>query len=264
MTVGVAIILGLLQGLTEFIPVSSSGHLVIAQYFLGLPPSPVFDQLINLGTFLALIVYFRKKLWDMCRRLFVNRDYKQVRNILISALPVGILGLFFSDFFEQPFIQSPWVVAFTLTSIGLIMILAEKIPRANSLAGSSQLSVKRAVAIGLAQASALIPGVSRSGSTILAGRSAGLSFAQAAEYSFLLSIPVMAGVVLKGFISDRGREFIAANTMPWLVGNVAAFISGLVAVGFMLRFLERSNLKIFGYYRIALAVVVVITAAYFI
>jgi undecaprenyl-diphosphatase len=253
-----AIILGLIQGLTEFIPVSSSGHLVIAEHFLGIASVPVFDQLINLGTFLALLVYFRKRIWEITLKVVVKHDVRLMRNILISALPVGVLGLLFSGFIELPVIQNAWVVATTLTIVGLLMVFANKLPRSENVDSADRLSVKRASLIGLAQSLALLPGVSRSGSTILAGRVAGLSYEKAAEYSFLLSIPVMAAVVLKGFVGHEGRQFIATNTMSWAVGNLVAFVSGMVAVGFMLRFLARGDLKGFGYYRIALAMLVVL------
>lgn len=257
MTIFDGFILGLLQGLTEFIPVSSSGHLVIAQHFLGVQHSATFDVLVNLGTFLALVVYFRKRIWELTMRLFKHRDIRLARNLIISAIPVGVAGFFFKDFFESAVIQSPWVVVVTLAVIGAVMIVLDKLPRASQRT-PEDLNPQRAGAIGLAQMLALIPGVSRSGSTIIAGRLAGLSYAQAAEYSFLLSIPVMFGVVLIGFFGSDGREFIANNFGVWAISNIAAFASGLFAVGFMLRFLAKNNLVGFGLYRICLAILVLV------
>lgn len=251
------ILLGALQGFTEFIPVSSSGHLVVAQHFLGLPVSPVFDSLINFGTFLALIIYFRKRLWEIMHQLFVKGDTKLVRNLFISALPVLVAGYFLKNLIEQSFIQSAWVVVATLIIVGIIMVILEHLPRAGRLAQYNDLSPKRALSIGLAQMCALIPGVSRSGSSIIAARLAGLSYAKAAEYSFLLSIPVMFAVVAMGFISSEGREFITQHFWLWFVSNLTAFVCGLFAVGFMLRFLSKGNLAIFGWYRIILALVVI-------
>ena len=137
------------------------------------------------------------------------------------------------------------------------MVLLERLPRASALATYDDLSPKRALAIGLAQMCALIPGVSRSGSSIIAGRLTGLNYAKAAEYSFLLSIPVMFAVVVLGFVGSDGREFIASNFWLWLVSNTAAFICGMLAVGFMLRFLAKNNVAGFGWYRIILAGVIV-------
>jgi undecaprenyl-diphosphatase len=259
MTIGDGLILGILQGLTEFIPVSSSGHLVLGQNLLGLQTSPTFDALVNLGTFLALVVYFWRRMREIAKRIITQRDIRLARNLLISAIPVGLLGFFFGGFFEQAIIQQPLTVAIMLTLIGLLMIFIDKLPKFSPVGSADELPGKRAAFVGVAQAIALIPGTSRSGSTMVAGRLAGLSYQQAAEYSFLLSIPVMAGVLAKSMLGHEGREFIAANFGAWLVSNIAAFICGLFAVGFMLRFLAKGNFKIFGYYRLALAAVIFAT-----
>lgn len=259
MTIIESIILGAVQGITEFIPVSSSGHLVIAQNWLGLQTSHTFEIMVNLGTFLALLIYFRTRIIDILVRIFRDKDIRLARNIIISAIPVGIVGFFFADFFANPLIQHPLTVAVMLVVVGVAMILIDKLPKASEIKKSDDLTPKRAGFIGVAQLLALIPGTSRSGATMVAGRLAGLSFKEAAEYSFLLSIPVMAGVVLKGFVSDEGQAFIQTNFDAWLWSNVAALICGLFAVGFMLRFLGKGNFKIFGYYRIALAAVVVVS-----
>lgn len=252
-----ALLLGALQGLTEFIPVSSSGHLVVAEHFLGLPPNPMFDALVNFGTFLALVIYFRKRLWEIAVRVFTKHDYRLLRNIIISAVPVGLAGILLKGFFQNSAIQNVWVVACALIVVGVVMVVLDKLPRASAIESGEDLSPKRAAAIGLAQMFALFPGVSRSGSTIIAGRLAGLSYAKAAEYSFLLSIPVMFAVVAMGFISHDERQFIQDNFSVWAISNLAAFVFGLAAVGFMLRYLGKADLKGFGIYRIVLAVVVV-------
>ena len=259
MTIIDSIILGAVQGLTEFIPVSSSGHLVIAQNWLGLQTSHTFEIMVNLGTFLALLIYFRTRIIDILVRMFRDKDIKLARNIIISAIPIAIVGFLFADFFANPLIQHPLTVAIMLVVIGVVMIVIERLPKASEIKKSEDLTPKRAGFIGVAQLLALIPGTSRSGATMVAGRLAGLSFKEAAEYSFLLSIPVMAGVVLKGFVSDEGQAFMRDNFGAWLGSNIAALVCGLFAVGFMLRFLGKGNFKIFGYYRIALAAVVVVS-----
>jgi undecaprenyl-diphosphatase len=258
MTVLQALILGLIQGLTEFIPVSSSGHLVIAEHALGLHGSPTFDAMVNLGTFLALVIYFRHRIIEILQRIFVGHDLRLARNLVISAIPVGIAGFFFAHFFESAFIQQPLVVAFMLVSIGAIMIFIDRLPRLSDVPTEDQLTPKRALAIGVAQMLALIPGTSRSGASIVAGRLLGFDYKTAAEYSFLLSIPVMAAVVLRGLVSSDGRDFIVHNFAVWAVSNVAAFVAGMIAVGFMMRYLAKGNLKSFGYYRIALAAAVLV------
>lgn len=253
-----AIVLGALQGLTEFIPVSSSGHLVLAQHFMGLEHSAVFDALVNLGTFLALLVYFRKRIWDVLVRIVTQHDIRLARNILISALPVGLVGLLLADFFESSFIQSPTVVVIMLVVVGVVMVVLDKLPSLSAQKSADDLTPKRAGIIGLAQIVSLIPGTSRSASTMIAGKLMGLTYKQAAEYSFLLSIPVMAAVLLKSFLDSDGITFITQNFTAWLASNIAAFITGILAVSFMLRFLEKGNFKVFGYYRIALAAVIVV------
>lgn len=258
MSIVEGIILGAVQGLTEFIPVSSSGHLVVGQHFLGLPTLPVFDMLINFGTFLALVVYFRKRLWGIAVRLVTHHDIRLGRNLLISALPVLIAGALLKHVIENPLIQNAWVVVVTLVAVGIIMVVLERLPRASTLTAHEDLTPKRALAIGLAQMCALIPGVSRSGSTIIAGRLTGLGYAQAAEYSFLLSIPVMFAVVMMGFLGHDGQQFIQQNFVLWLTSNIAAFICGMLAVGFMIRFLGKGNLVGFGWYRIILAGIVAV------
>lgn len=259
MSIGEGLILGIIQGLTEFIPVSSSGHLVVAQQWLGLAPSLAFEIAVNLGTVLALIVFFRRRLLDMWRRVFHDRDYRLARNIAISALPVAVVGFLFADFFAQPFIQHPLTVAVMLASVGVVMIVIDKLPKLSLLKSADQLSPRRAVLVGFAQTLALIPGTSRSGASMVAARLVGLTYQQAAEYSFLLSIPVMGGVLLKGLFDSEGRAFIANHFDVWLVSNLAAFVCGLLAVGFMLRVLAKGTFKGFGYYRLALAAVILAT-----
>lgn len=259
MTILDGILLGVIQGFTEFIPVSSSGHLIIAQYFLGLDSLAVFDSLINLGTFLALVFHFRFRLWGIARDVFIHKKLKLVRNLIISALPVIILGLAFKGVIQNSWIQSPWVVCTMLIVFGVIMIVLDKLPTASAVKKEEDLSIIRATAIGLAQSLALIPGTSRSGSTIIAGKLSGLNYAKAADYSFLLSIPVIFGVVLLGFVGGEEQAFIKDNFAVWLFSNVTSFICGLIAVRFMLNYLRKGNLKRFGIYRIVLSVVVIVT-----
>lgn len=247
-----AIILGVIQGLTEFIPISSSGHLVLAQTLFGTTPDHFFLEVINIGTTLALIVFFRKKIWNIIQDVFVNRNFRLARNILITALPAGIVGYVFADYIEANwFFTSAVVVIFTLTIVGILMIVLEKLPKLSEVATGEKLTGWRALVIGIVQIVALIPGVSRSGSTIIAGRFMGLSAAQAAEYSFLVSLPIMVGVTLKVCVSDQA--YMAANAGTLLVANIAAFAAGLFAIGFLMNYLSKHSLAVFGWYRIGLA-----------
>ncbi|MFZ1301030.1 MAG: undecaprenyl-diphosphate phosphatase [Candidatus Microsaccharimonas sp.] len=252
-----AIVLGLIQGLTEFIPISSSGHLVIAQTFMSGASDHLFLEFINIGTMLALFVFFRKRIWGIITDIFVNKKYKLAINILITVLPAGLLGFFLADFISTTaFFSSATVVVFTLAIVGVVMVVVEKLPKLSPTKDGESLTKSRALVIGLAQALALIPGVSRSGSTILAGRFMGLKPAEAAEYSFLASLPIMLGVTLKVLVSDT--DYLIANAGTLFLSNLAAFAAGIFAVGFLMRYLSKHSLAIFGWYRIVLALVLAV------
>lgn len=251
-----SIVLGIIQGLTEFIPVSSSGHEVVLEHFFGVKDH-LFLEFINIGTVVALLIYFWPKIFDLFEEVVFRHNVRLARNILISAIPAGILGLSLASVIEKSsFFSNPWVVAVMMLLVGIVMIALERLPRLSDVKDGEQLSKSRALYIGLAQAVALIPGTSRSGSTIIAGRLVGLGPAQAAEYSFLLSIPVMLGVIAKLFLKSSDRAYFASHLPSILVSNFFAFVSGLIAVGFLMRYLTRHNLSIFGWYRVGLAVVV--------
>ncbi len=253
------VVLGLLQGLTEFIPVSSSGHLVIAQQFFSGASDHLFLEFINIGTLLALVIYFRKKIQLICRDIVVKRNMRLLRNILITSLPAGVVGYFLADFIaSEAFFGSLVVVTVTLAVVGFVMVMLEKLPKASPLKDGEQLSKKRSLFVGLAQMSALVPGVSRSGSTIIAGRLAGLSPASAAEYSFLASLPIMIAVTLKVFIREGDREYFMQNLPVLLLSNTVALIAGIFAIGFLMNYLSKHSLAVFGWYRISLAGVLAI------
>lgn len=258
-----SIILGLTQGLTEFIPVSSSGHLEIVQQILNARPDDfhLFLEFINIGTLLALIIYFRHRIAKIIGDIFVRKNYKLAINIIITAIPAALAGLFLSSFIsENPFFSSLYTIAIAMAVVGILMVFIDKLPKKSPLKSEDNLTKPRALTIGLAQVFALIPGVSRSGSTIVTGRLMGLNSESAAEYSFLVSIPLMCGVVLKTFLSSSDRAYFFDNLGPLALGNLIAFISGLIALRFLLRFLKKRNsLKTFGYYRIVLASLILIT-----
>lgn len=248
------IFLGLIQGLTEFIPISSSGHLVVAQYFLSGASDHLFLEYINIGTMLALFIFFRQRIIDIIKDVIIQRNFKLAGNILLTSVPAGIVGFTLSDFIgSSAFFGSVIVVVVTLFTVGVVMVVLEKLPKASPVKTSEQLPPKRAFFIGLAQMLALIPGVSRSGSTIIAGRLSGLDARTAAEYSFLASLPIMLGVTVKVLLSDH--DYLINNLEGLIIGNVAALISGLVAVGFLMRYLANHSLAVFGWYRIGLAAV---------
>jgi undecaprenyl-diphosphatase len=251
-------VLGLIQGLTEFIPVSSSGHLVIGQYFFSGASDHLFLEFINIGTVLALLIYFRIRIITLLKNVFFEHNYRLARNILLAALPAGIVGLLLSDFIDSnAFFGNVWVVAVTLFVVGVLMIVLEKLPKKSEVEDGEKLGWQRALAVGCTQVMALIPGVSRSGSTIIAGRLMGLKPAAAAEYSFLISIPIMLGVTAKIFMKASDRTYFFAHWEVLLISNAIALIAGLLAVGFLMRYLSKHGLAVFGWYRIVLSLVLV-------
>lgn len=252
-----AITLGLVQGLTEFIPVSSSGHLVIGQHLFGMGSDHTFLEWINLGTFIALLIYFRRRIVEILKQIFIERKFKLARNILLTSIPAGIVGYMLADWIDDsPFFGSLIVVMVTLAVVGGLMVLLERLPKLSTIDDGENLSAPRALAVGVAQMIALIPGVSRSGSTIIAGRFMGLNPAAAAEYSFLASLPIMAGVTLKVFLKDFA--YLEQNLSMLIVANIAACVSGLLAVGFLMRFLSKHSLAVFGWYRLGLAAIIAV------
>lgn len=251
-----AIILGLIQGLTEFIPVSSSGHLVIAQTIMSGASERLFLEWINLGTVLALIIFFWPRISRTVIGIFRDKDIRLAANVVIAMLPAGLAGYFAADYIENtPFFSSLWTIVVMLAVVGVLLVTVERLPKLPEVPVLEKLPRTRALTVGLAQVFALIPGTSRSGSTIVAGRLMGLRPADAAEFSFLVSIPIMLGVITKLVIKDDNRAYLFDNFWPLFVGNSVALASGLLAVGFLMKYLQTRSLALFGYYRLGLAAV---------
>ena len=252
-------VLGLVQGITEFIPVSSSGHLEITQRILGAGGRAedfhFFLELINFGTLFALLFYYRQTIWEIMQRVFVKKDYKLALNILITSIPAGIIGLVLSKVIEKmPFFSSLTTIGFAMGFVGLIMIFVNKLPHLSKLKDENELTPGRALAIGLAQTFALIPGVSRSGSTIITGRVMGLDSKSAAKYSFLASLPIMIAVCGKSLLSSSSRAYITSNLGMLLLSNLVAFISGLIALQIVMKYFKKENsIPSFGVYRVILS-----------
>lgn len=252
-------VLGLVQGITEFIPVSSSGHLEITQRILGAGGRAedfhFFLELINFGTLFALLFYYRQTIWEILQRVFVKKDYKLALNILITSIPAGIIGLVLSKVIEKlPFFSSLTTIGFAMGFVGLIMIFVNKLPHLSKLKDENELTPGRALAIGLAQTFALIPGVSRSGSTIITGRVMGLDSKSAAKYSFLASLPIMIAVCGKSLLSSSSRAYIASNLGMLLLSNLVAFISGLIALQIVMKYFKKEkSIPSFGVYRVILS-----------
>lgn len=253
-----AVILGIIQGLTEFIPVSSSAHLILLPWFFkwkGVVNTMGFDVALHLGTLIALVVYFRKDWVELLRT--ARRKDGMIWHILIATVPAAVAGLIFHDSIEG--LRSPVLMIFTLSSIAALMIFTEKIKKGSEGLDIDKISRKDALIIGIAQALALVPGVSRSGITIVAGLMRGIQRQAAARFSFLMSTPIIAGA---GFLETRKLVLSGdASLRPdiFLAGIAASAVTGYIAIKFLLRFLQNHSLNPFAYYRFLLAFVIILT-----
>jgi len=257
----VAALLGLVEGLTEFLPVSSTGHLILVSHWLGSVDEGAksFDIVIQLGAILAVVVHYRRLFADRLRGVLV-KDAASLRlfgALLVAFLPAAVTGLLLGKTIKR-LLFGPVPVAAALFVGGVVMIIVERIRRARHIqgeAGTEHVTLKRAFIIGCGQCFALWPGMSRSMSTIVAGQLAGLSTATAAEFSFLLSVPTLGAATL--YEIYKSRHDLAQSGVPQLlVGMLVSFVVAWLVIAAFLRYLSRRGLEPFGYYRIALAVVV--------
>jgi undecaprenyl-diphosphatase len=246
-----SIILGIVQGLTEFLPVSSTAHLILFPWFFdwgGIIDSLSFDIALHAGTLFALIIYFRKDWVDL-----ILRKKRLLFLIIIATLPAAAAGVLLGDIVEES-LRSPYIICISLVTIGVFMFASERMYKHRKI---EDLTLSDAVLIGISQAIALIPGVSRSGITISSGLFRGLERQAAARFSFLLSTPVIAGATfLHGIKMFNGN---AEYDIPiFTVGFVASAITGFAAIRFLLNFFRNHTVNIFVYYRIALAIVIIL------
>ena len=261
-----AIVLGLVQGLTEFLPISSSGHLRIVPALLGWPdPGAGFTAVIQLGTMAAVLIYFRADLWRIAvawvreLRVPIRQASQEARLgwfIVLGTIPISIFGFVFKDQIESG-ARSLYLIGSALILFSFVMVLAERVgTRQRALA---EMNGRDGLFVGMAQALALIPGVSRSGATISAGLFRGFDRVAAARYSFLLSVPavVLSGVFELRKIGGDGGASVGATAIATLV----AFVSGYLAIAWLLRYLGTHTLEVFVVYRIALGALVLILAA---
>ncbi|MEU4572244.1 undecaprenyl-diphosphate phosphatase [Nonomuraea sp. ATR24] len=262
-----AVVLGLLQGLTEFLPISSSAHIRVVSAFLGWDdPGAAFTAVIQLGTEAAVLIYFRKELWEIIstwtRSLFKPelRDHFAARMgwyVIVGTIPIGVLGLVLKDQIEGAF-RDLRLVGTTLIVFGIILWFADRTAR-NKLTLEKHLNVTHAVVYGFAQSLALIPGVSRSGGTITAGLLLDYRREAAAKYSFLLAIPaVLASGLLE--LAEIGNGD-APDWGPTILATVISFIVGYAAVAWFLRYISTHRFTGFVIYRILLGVFVILAVS---
>ena len=260
-----AILLGIIQGVTEFLPISSTAHLILAPWIFGWDdPGLAFDVVLHLGTLTGIIAFFRRDFYSMVMGMFSTRtagnaiagiEGRLGWYIIIGTIPAGLAGLFLKDQIETV-LRSPRIIAVSLIVFGLILLWAEAVGRKKRR--MDHLNIIDAIVIGCAQAVALIPGVSRSGITITAGLFRNLERATAARFAFLLSTPViMAGGLLSAV--DVYKEGLPQDMFwPFVAGFAASAVSGFIAIKYLLLFLSKRKVNVFVYYRIVVGILILL------
>ncbi len=264
-----ALIMGIVQGLTEFLPVSSSGHLIIVPFVFGWDDpfitSLAFSVMLHIGTLLALLVYFRADWFRLVpaglaairdRSFRADPDRRLAWLLVAATIPAAVAGFLLNDLIATAF-RAPGLVVVTLVAGAAILWLADRWGARTK--GVEDVSFPLAIGLGAAQALALVPGISRSGISISAARFAGLDREAAARFSFLMATPITAGAALFEVRKlAAGEALVTVSLGPLVVGMIAAFVSGTLAIGFLLRYLRTRSLNVFVAYRLAVAAVVVV------
>ncbi len=257
MSISWSLVLGAVQGITEFLPISSSAHLILFPWlFETSDQGLVFDVALHLGSLLAIVFVFRSewlRLFGKAGSLFKNRlkpqdhDQKMVYFLIVATVPAAVAGYFLSDLAKGAF-RSPYIIVFTLVFYGVLLILADKYGRKEK--GFEEISLKDALLVGLAQVLALVPGTSRSGVTITAGLFGGLKKKEAARFSFMLLAPIIFGAGVLKVPEIPSDQFLS---VPLWTGVLSSLVFSLLAIKFVLKYVERHSYKIFAYYRFGLA-----------
>ncbi|MNK25916.1 Undecaprenyl-diphosphatase [compost metagenome] len=248
-----AIILAIIEGLTEFLPVSSTGHMIIGTALMNMEPTPfvkLFTIVIQLGTILSVLVLYFKRFFKS-----LNFYYK----LVVAAIPASILGLLLNDFIDS-LLESPLMVAVMLVVGGVILLFVDKWFNKPSIENSDEISYKQSFIIGLYQCLALIPGTSRSASTIVGGMTQNLTRKAAAEFSFFLAIPMMLGasvVKLYKFLKE-GHTFSGDEINLLIIGNIVGFIVAIIAIKTFINILTKHGFKAFGWYRIVVGLIILV------
>lgn len=253
-----AIILGIIQGLTEFLPVSSSGHLEIAKAILGEEKigeeSLLMTVVLHFATALSTLIIFRKDLADLFKGLLQfknNSSFQFSFKIILSMIPAALVGIFFNDEIEALFGGALMLVGGMLIITGLLLLLADK-----AKYSEKQVGIKEAALIGISQAIAILPGISRSGATISTAVILGIDKEKAARFSFLMVVPLIIGKMAKDVFSGN-IQYESDTFLPLLIGFIFAFITGLVACKWMIKLVKNSQLKYFAYYCFAVGGIVI-------
>ena len=257
----IAIILGIVEGVTEFLPVSSTGHLILATELLGFDAEKwaAFNVIIQLGAILAIVVLYWRTFWAVLEGMLKGNavSWRFVRNILIGFLPSAILGFLLINRIEA-LLGSPYVVAVALVLGGIAILVIEKLVKRTDIVGVAEMPLKTVLGVGIVQCLAMIPGVSRSGATIMGGLSLGVERRTAAEFSFFLAIPTMVGATALELIKHHDTLMSGASGVGFgtvAVGFVISFIVSLVIVRAFVGYISRHGFAPFAWYRIVIGLV---------
>jgi undecaprenyl-diphosphatase len=253
-----AVVMGLVEGATEFLPVSSTGHLILADWILGFGAKDgVFEVVIQAGAMLAVIWLYFGKLWKTLIGLPKDRTSQNFAlAVAIGFLPAAVLGFAFHDYIKNN-LFSPWVVSVSLIVGGVVLLFVDRIKVPTTTTSVDDLSFKTALKIGLFQCVAMIPGVSRSGATIVGALLSGVDRKTAAEFSFFLAIPTLMGAAAFDFI--KAKDTLQASDMTLIaIGLVTAFVSALIVIKAFIAWLTRHGLGVFGWYRIVVGLVMLV------
>lgn len=258
-----AILFGIVEGITEWLPISSTGHMILLEQFVKLNVTPEFWKMflvvIQLGAILAVVVLYFNKLnpFSMKKTKEEKREtWILWSKVLVACVPAAIIGLLFQDVIDQ-FLDNAFIVALMLIIYGIAFIIIESRNKKANIIELKNLTYRTAVIIGIFQLLALIPGTSRSGATILGGILIGTSREIAAEFTFFLAIPVMFGASLLKLLKF-GFVFTSQELIILIVGLVTAFIISILAIKFLMNYIKKNDFKAFGYYRIILGIIVLI------
>jgi undecaprenyl-diphosphatase len=255
MTVFEAVIIAIVEGITEFLPISSTGHMIITSSLLGIHTDPftkTFEIAVQLGAILAVVVLYWRKFFNFTRWQFYLK-------LLVAVIPALALGFIFSDQVDQ-LLESPLTVAITLLVGGIFLLFIDKLFSTHTVDKEEDISFRRAFTIGLWQCLAMIPGVSRSASSIIGGMQQKLTRRLAAEFSFFLAVPTMLAAT--GYKLLKEYDNIHAEQVKLLlIGNVVAFIVAILAIKFFIGFLQKHGFRLFGIYRIIAGIILLILIA---
>lgn len=263
-----AILFGIIQGITEWLPISSTGHMIILEEFLKLNVSPDFWEMflvvIQLASIIAVVLIYWKRLFPFYKDGEFKYDHQKTIlwfKIVVACIPAAIVGLLFDDLINAYFYHFiPVAIALIVFGVAFILIERRNEHRAPVITDVKDITYKYALSIGFFQLlAAVFPGTSRSGSTILGGILLGASRTVAAEFTFFLAIPVMAGASLLKLLKF-GLAFTSVELVILLVGSVVSFVVSIIAIKFLLSYIKRNDFKVFGYYRIALGLILIIYA----